>query len=230
KAWMAPPAALPASVWVTNSPQSPARRRQLDAGILDPPRNRKAAQALAVAPTKRREPAGPLLHDVADPEQRFDVLLQCRPAEQADLGNVRRAMARQAAFAFDRFDHGGLFTADIGAGAAAKLKPCVFRQPRPLDLGKLVGEHEANFRIFVAQVDVSLGGLDHPGSNQHALDETVRIALQIVAILEGAGLTLVGIDGHQPRRRLGPHQGPLAAGRNAGTAEPTQAGIADRPD
>jgi len=89
---------------------------------------------------------------------------------------------------------------------------------------------EPDFRVFVPQIDVSLGGLDHPRSDQHALDETVGIALEIIAVFEGAGLTLVGIDGHQSRRRLSPHQGPLAAGRKPSAAETAQAGIADRLD
>ena len=57
--------------------------------------------------------------------------------------------------------------------------------------------------------------------------KAVRIALEIVAILESAGLALVGVDRHQARRRLGAHQRPFAAGREAGAAEAAQAGIAD---
>ena len=68
--------------------------------------------------------------------------------------------------------------------------------------------------------------LDHPGGDQHALDEAVRIALEIVAVLEGAGLALVGVDREQPRRRLGAHQRPFAAGGKAGAAEAAQPGVA----
>ncbi len=63
-----------------------------------------------------------LLDDVAHPVQRLDVLLERRAAEQADLRDVRRAMARQAALAFDRLDHRRLFAADIGAGAAPQMQ------------------------------------------------------------------------------------------------------------
>ena len=51
--------------------------------------------------------------------------------------------------------------------------------------------------------------------------------LEIVAVLEGAGLALVGVDREQARRRFGAHQRPFAAGRKAGAAEAAQAGIAD---
>ena len=73
-------------------------------------------------------------------------------------------------------------------------------------------------------------GLDHPGGDQHAFDEAVRIALEIVAVLEGAGLALVGVDREQARRRLGAHQRPFAAGRKAGAAEAAQSGVADHLD
>ena len=53
------------------------------------------------------------------------------------------------------------------------------------------------------------------------------ITSEIVAVLEGAGLALVGIDRHQPWRRLGAHQAPFAPGWKSGTTEPAQAGVAD---
>ena len=78
-------------------------------------------------PLRSRRPcevthAGALLDDVADPVQRLDVLLERRAAEQADLRDVRRAVARQPALALDRFDHRGFFAADVGAGAAAQMQ------------------------------------------------------------------------------------------------------------
>ena len=68
--------------------------------------------------------------------------------------------------------------------------------------------------------------LDHPGGDQHAFDEAMRIELEIVAVLERAGLALVAVDRHQARRRLRAHQRPFAAGRKAGAAEAAQAGVA----
>ena len=183
-------------------------------GLLHAAGDREAAEALALAAALRGEPVRALLDDVADPVQRLDVLLERRAAEQADLRDVRRAMARQAALALDRFDHRGFFAADVGAGAAAQMRCLVcLAKPGLLDLGDFVEQHQPQLGIFVADVDVDLGRLDHPGGDQHAFDEAVRIALEIVAILERAGLALVGVDRHQPRRRLGAHQRPFAAGR-----------------
>ncbi len=80
-------------------------------------------------------------------------------------------------------------------------------------------------RVFVAQVDVDLRRLDHPGRDQHPFEKAVRVGLEEIAVLEGAGLALVGVDRQQPRRRLLAHQTPFASGRKPGAAEPAQAGV-----
>jgi hypothetical protein len=53
--------------------------------------------------------------------------------------------------------------------------------------------------------------LDRERADQHALEETVRVLLEIVPVLEGAGLALVGVHRHEARSRLGAHEAPLAA-------------------
>ena len=67
------------------------------------------------------EPGRALFEDVAHPVQRLHVVLERGPAEQAHLRDVRRAQARHAALALDRFDHRRFFAADIGARAAAQV-------------------------------------------------------------------------------------------------------------
>ena len=174
------------------------------------------------------DPLRALLDDVADPVERLDVLLERRAAEQADLRDIRRAMARQAALALDRLDHRRLFAADVGAGAAAQMDlgdTC--RGPRVRACAISSSQHQPQLGIFVADVDVDLGRLDHPGGDQHAFEEAVRIEAEIVAVLERAGLALVGVHRHQPRAFFGAHERPLAAGREARAAKPAQAGVAD---
>src|SRR6516164_11152608 len=94
-----------------------ASRRELDAWILHPARDRKAAEAFALMSALRGKPIDAALDNIAHPKQRLDILLKRRATEQTDLGDVRRAMTRQAALAFDRFDHRGFFAADVSAGA-----------------------------------------------------------------------------------------------------------------
>src|SRR6185312_15378050 len=86
----------------------------------------------------------------------------------------------------------------------------------------LVGQDDTALRIFVAQIDVDVGRLDGPGADQHAFEKTMRIAFEIDAILERAGLALIGIDRHEPRLGLGAHEAPFAPGGKASPAKAAQ--------
>src|SRR3546814_5542709 len=118
--------------------RSCAVRRQLHARRLNAAGDRIGAQALAAVAAVRGKTLGALLHDVAHPEHGLDVLVQRRPPEQADLGDVGRAVARQAALALVGFQHRGLFAADVGPRAAAPLPRAVVREARGLQLGDLL--------------------------------------------------------------------------------------------
>ncbi len=85
-------------------------------------------------------------------------------------------------------------------------------------------------RVFVAQVEVDFRRLDRPGGDQHALEEAVRVGFEEIAVLEGAGLALVGVDRQQARRRLLAHKAPFAPGRETGAAEPAQPEPLERRD
>src|SRR5690606_2010918 len=95
-----------------------AGMQEIDAGILHPPRYRVMAQATAAVLLVGREHLRPLAADPRDPVERLDIVDERRPAEDADLRDIGRPVARQAALALDRFDHRALLAADIGAGAA----------------------------------------------------------------------------------------------------------------
>src|SRR5690349_2320524 len=101
-----------------------------------------------------REPLGALVEDVADPPERLDVLVQRRPPEDADLRDVRRAIARQAALAFDALDHRALFAADVRACAAAQLD-----EPRRSDAGRferrdLAAQDLEHGGVLVAHIEI----------------------------------------------------------------------------
>ena len=97
-----------------------------------------------------------------------------------------------------------------------------------LERGNLRGQDRAACRILVANIDVDVLDADSPRGDEHSLDEPVRVAFQVVPILERAGLALVDIDGHQPRRRLGAHDAPLAADGKSGAAQSAQPRILHR--
>src|SRR4029450_5944590 len=86
----------------SGEPREHPRAPQPHARLVDASGDREAAEALALAAAVRREPGSALLHDVAHPEQRLDVLLERRTAEQADLRDIGRPVAWQAALALER--------------------------------------------------------------------------------------------------------------------------------
>ncbi len=96
------------------------------------------------------------------------------------------------------------------------------RQSGGFDRRNLAFEDREALRVFVAQINVDVGGLDRPGGDQHPFQKSMRIGFEEIAVLEGAGLALVAIDRQQPRCRLLAYQPPFAAGRKTGAAEPAQ--------
>ncbi len=82
--------------------------------------------------------------------------------------------------------------------------------------------------VFVAQVDVDGFGAHDLGGDQQSFEEAVRVALQVMAVLEGAGLALIDVDGHQPGGGLLAHDAPLAPGRKTCAAQAAQARVLQR--
>src|SRR5690606_27555118 len=127
--------------------------------------------------------------------------------------------------ALDRLDHRRLFAADVGAGAAAQEDRRQRAGRIVLQRLDLLLENRADTGVFVAPVDVDLGNLHRPGGDDHALEETVRIAFEVVTILEGARFAFVDVDRHHPRPLLAAHDAPFAAGRKSRAAEAAQARV-----
>src|SRR6202011_1178761 len=152
------------------------------------------------------------------------------PTEQADLRDVGRAQAGLTALAFDRLDHRRLFATDVGAGAATQMDDRDRARWVGTQRRDLVFEDLAATVIFVAKVDIDLADTDGPGRDQRAFEKAVGVALEIVAVLEGARFAFVDVDRQQPWRGASRHRFPLAASRKAGAAKPTQARIFHRRD
>src|SRR5207237_6660318 len=107
--------------------------------------------------------------NVAHPVQGFHVVFERWAPEQPDLRDIRRAKARLAALAFDRFDHRRFFAADVGAGAAAQVDRRNRARRVRTQRRDLVLEDLAAAVILVAKVDVDLVDADGPGGDQRAL-------------------------------------------------------------
>ena len=157
--------------------------------------------------------------------QGLDVVDQRRAAENADLRHERRTMAGQAALAFDRLNHRGLFPADVGTGTPAQIDIARLDQSGVFERFDFLGEDFQHRRVFVAHVDEGGFRFHRPSGDQHALEEQVRGAFEVVAILEGSRFALIPVDSEVARSGLGADEGPLAARGEAGAAQPAQAGF-----
>src|SRR5262249_15231254 len=159
------------------------------------------------------------------PMERLDILVESRTVEQPDLGDIRRPVAWIAALAFDRFDHRRLFAANIGAGAATKIDLTGLDQAGFFEGGDLMAEDVQYCRILIAHIEVDALGIDCPSRDQRAFEHRVRLVLEIEAVLEGARLAFVAVDGHQSGTRIGPHDLPLAPGGEPRATQASQPSI-----
>ena len=165
------------------------------------------------------EPVGAMVEDVADPVQRLDIVDQCRAPEDADLGNIGRAVARQAALALDGFDHRRFLAADIGAGAAPKLDLDMVAQAGGTDPVELLPEKGDDFGIFVPHVDEAALDPDDMRRDQNALNHTVWIRRKVQPVLEGSGFAFIAVHRHQTGAGLAADDAPFAPGRETRAAK-----------
>ena len=200
-----------------------ARRRELDARVFDPATDAETAQALAAVAAKATEPLRALFHNVAHPVQGLEIVLQRGAAKQAYLGNIGWAHAWLTTFALDAFDHGGLFAADVGTCPTAQFNRGQRARRVGLQQGQLRFQNGTAAMVLVTQIHIAGVNTHHLRGNQQALQKTVGIALKVGAVLEGAGLAFVNVDGHQAWRGLVAHDAPFATGRKTGPAQATQA-------
>ena len=156
-------------------------------------------------------------------------------AEQALDHGERRLVARLAAVALDRAEDRGLLAADVGAGALAHLdvegealrRGCPApRKPRSRASSIAFSMRAARQRILAAHVEVAVLAAGGVGGDGHRLDDGERVALHQHAVLERAGLGLVGVADQVVRAaRLARHGVPLAARREGGAAAPDELGV-----
>ena len=147
------------------------------------------------------EPRRALGDDGRDVVPGLDVVDVGGLAPQALLRRERRARPRPAGLAFERGDQRRLFAADEGARALhhfdveveAAAQDVLAQQA--VFAGLLDGAVQPvdGQRIFGAHVDDALGGAHDVAADDHALEQRMRIALDLVAVHVGAGIALVGV-------------------------------------
>ncbi len=168
----------------------------------------------------------------------LDVIYGGRLLQIAVRHRERRAVARHAALAFQRFDQRRFFAADIGTRAEMDLD---------VEIETLLAEDAVTQQIafaaalqhglqgfqqiavFAAQVEEPLFRADSQGAQRHALEQQIGLPREQHAILERARLALVGIAHHVMFGALCVAAGfPFQASGEACTAASAQAGCLDR--
>src|SRR5579863_2279603 len=204
------------------------------AGPLDMTGYAKQLGADVVRPANGGKPRRPAPQDIRRHRNRLDIVDGGRTAEQTDIGREWRLQPRLALLAFEAFEQRGLFAADIGAGAVRNVE--VERPAVDVVLADqlgLIGLIDRGLQMLAlanelaADIDVAGMRSHRETGEQTPLDQQMRIVPHDLAILAGAGLGLVGIDHEIARAAIFGflrHEGPLHAGREAGSAAPAQAG------
>ena len=146
---------------------------------------------------------------------------------------IRRLDAGVGAFALEGFQKAGFLTADVGAGTLVDIDVEVeagaedvfskktfgagFLDGVPNDLGR--------FGKFAADVDVGEVNICGEGGNGEAFDELVRVLVEDVAVLEGAGLGFVAVDNDVVVFAVVVFdEAPFGSGGEAGSASAAQVG------
>ncbi len=194
-------------------------------GVFHATRNRVTAQTCPAIVFHRVQALRPFAHHARNPEQSFNIMHQSGAIVDPHRRHKGRAMARQAALAFNAFDHRAFFTADIGPSPAPQINIARRHEPRRFQSGNLLGQNVQNRRVFVAHVDKTGFRLDGPSGNQHAFEKQMRCALEIVAILERSRLALISIHRQIARPRIAAHEAPFCARWKPRTTQTAQTAL-----
>ena len=164
--------------------------------------------------------------------QRLDVVHDRRLLLVAVRDRIGRAIARHATLALERLDQGGFLAADVRAradvdadveveaGLAADAGAEQVRLAPSLERRLELLEQVA---VLAAQVQEPAARADRIGGDRHAVEQQVRVAGEQHAVLERAGLTLVGVaDDVALESRRVPAGLPLDARGEAGAAAAAQ--------
>ena len=216
-----------------------AQRNLVVAGTLDIAADGEDLGAAVVGLARLEEGLPPVADDPGHGRESLGVVDGGGLAVQAEAGRERRLETRLAFLALQRFEQGRFFTTDVGAETVVGIEverevrtqdalAHVARRPRLRQglLEALVDAEDLAVDVVVARRDAH-----RIGGDGHALDDDVRVVAQDVAILERAGLALVGVaDQILLARELARHEAPLEPRGKACPTPPAQAGSLDLGD
>src|SRR5512134_174052 len=215
-----------------------AHRDFIVSRALDMPADTKNARARALwwrtdGPKPFRSP----IDDVRQIRERFHVIDHSRLVIESMRGGKRRLDARQAAFAFQRFEQCSFFPAYIGAGSP--MHPDLNREAGSLDVftdvacpaglaDRLLQDPGSQDKL-ASYINVRRLGSDRVTGQDDPFQDLVGVALDQLAVLERPGLTFIGVAAEIAGALviLG-QESPFNAGGKAGTAAAAKAGFDDQ--
>ena len=195
------------------------------------PAHREEPGAALLRCSDAREVLGPFAQDVGKAGQRLHVVDDGWTLEESRNRGEWRLDFRKPFPSLQRGQQGCFLAADVGAGAA--MDDHVEVEAAALDvLSKpaigvrfLHRATEALSRpeVFAPNVHVRLVAADRIGSDDHAFDQRVGVALENVSVLECARFSLVPVDDEILgfRTALG-DEGPLSRGWESRAAQTAQ--------
>jgi len=180
---------------------------------------------------ERLEPVRAVAQDAGQIGQGLQVVDDGRAVPQALDAHARSALAGIGAQARDSLDLGRGLAADVAAGAAVHVDVAGKIAAQDVFPKKAVGPGHGQFAFeehgvgLVGRADEKDAefGSHGIGAQQDTLDDQMRVHVDEDAVLEGAGLHLVGIDHHIARPHIiGRNTLPFASGRETGSAPTAQ--------
>ena len=210
-----------------------AKRHFDQAGVGDLADQREHLGAGALGAAGLGEPGGSFGHDGGDVVPGLDVVDVGGAAPQALLRGKRRTRTGTSGEAFERRDEGGLLAADKCAGAfhqadiEAEAAAHDVVPEQAVDTGLIDGAAQAmdGQRVFGAHVDDAFGCAGDVSADDHAFQQGVRIAFDLVAVHVSAGIAFVRVADDVLLFAFGFAQElPLEAGEESGAAAAAQLG------
>src|SRR5271154_3783867 len=155
-----------------------AKRKFIDAGLIDVPGNRVQARAAIFRSAQAGVPIAAAANDGGHGAERFHVVDHRGATVQADDGGEWRLDARIAALAFERFHQRGFFAALVGARAGVGREVEIKTAAENIFAEKAFGvgfgdrgfQDVNNVAIFAADVGIALIGTDGAAGDHHAFD------------------------------------------------------------
>ena len=151
--------------------------------------------------TKAFVPCRAVIDDRGQVRQSFNVIDEGRFPEKPFIGRIRRFETGFAAMAFNRFEHGGFFAADISAAAGndtdikteITAENVIAEETGFTGIADGVFQYGEDVGIFKTKIDITDAGADGISGDGHPFQQTVGVTGHDDAVFVGCGFPFVSV-------------------------------------